>query len=109
MLITRKKSPNQELLKHLIGQRLPSDRRHFASEQDPAAPGFVDIGRIPELAFRTLKLSGHKNGGSLFARRWKRDRQAPLQLLLGHYDTVWPIGTLKDMPFEVDGNRLFSY
>ncbi|MDX1381584.1 MAG: M20 family metallopeptidase, partial [Xanthomonadales bacterium] len=30
-----------------------------------------------------------------------RRRPAPAQLLLGHYDTVWPMGTLADMPFEV--------
>jgi glutamate carboxypeptidase len=27
-----------------------------------------------------------------------------LQLLLGHFDTVWPIGTIENMPFEVQGN-----
>jgi glutamate carboxypeptidase len=26
-------------------------------------------------------------------------------LLLGHHDTVWPVGTLAEMPFRVDGNR----
>lgn len=27
-------------------------------------------------------------------------------LLLAHYDTVWPVGTLTDMPFAVDGDRI---
>jgi glutamate carboxypeptidase len=27
-------------------------------------------------------------------------------LLVGHYDTVWPIGTLATMPFLIEGNRL---
>ncbi|MFL6071872.1 MAG: M20 family metallopeptidase [Mycobacteriales bacterium] len=26
-------------------------------------------------------------------------------LLLGHYDTVWPLGTLADWPYTVDGDR----
>ena len=26
-------------------------------------------------------------------------------LLVGHYDTVWPIGTLHDMPFRVEGDQ----
>src|SRR6516165_9012130 len=52
----------------------------------------IIVERLEANAFRTLKLSGHKNGVSLFARPCKRERQAPLQLLLGHYDTVWPIG-----------------
>ena len=29
---------------------------------------------------------------------------APLEVLVGHCDTVWPLGTLAEMPFEVDGN-----
>ena len=29
-------------------------------------------------------------------------------LLLAHYDTVWPLGTLKEMPFRKQGNRIFG-
>jgi glutamate carboxypeptidase len=32
---------------------------------------------------------------------------APL-LLVGHTDTVWPLGTLAAMPFRVDGNRVYG-
>ncbi len=31
---------------------------------------------------------------------------APPVCLLGHYDTVWPLGTLASMPFTVDGDVL---
>lgn len=31
---------------------------------------------------------------------------APPVLLLAHYDTVWPLGTLAEMPFAVDGDRI---
>ena len=27
-----------------------------------------------------------------------------LEVLVGHCDTMWPLGTLAEMPFEVDGN-----
>lgn len=27
-----------------------------------------------------------------------------MQLLIGHYDTVWPVGTISKRPFSVDGN-----
>jgi glutamate carboxypeptidase len=30
---------------------------------------------------------------------------APLTLLLGHHDTVWPVGTLAERPFRLDGER----
>jgi len=62
--------------------------------------------RLRSIGFRTLKLSGRNNGGNLYARPISRTRRAPAQLLLGHYDTVWPVGTLKDMPFAVDGNTV---
>lgn len=29
-------------------------------------------------------------------------------LLLGHFDTVWPLGTLEKMPFRVEGRRAFG-
>jgi glutamate carboxypeptidase len=29
-------------------------------------------------------------------------------LLLGHLDTVWPVGTLAEMPFRVEGERAFG-
>jgi glutamate carboxypeptidase len=29
-------------------------------------------------------------------------------LLLGHLDTVWPLGTLREMPFRLDGDRAFG-
>lgn len=32
----------------------------------------------------------------------------PRSLLLTHYDTVWPIGTLNQMPFRRDGNDVYG-
>jgi glutamate carboxypeptidase len=40
----------------------------------------------------------------IFARRSDRRRGIPVQMLVGHYDTVWPIGTTAKRPFTVDGN-----
>ena len=42
------------------------------------------------------------SGGYLYARPTARPRHAPTQLLLGHVDTVWPIGTLSARPWNVD-------
>jgi glutamate carboxypeptidase len=36
--------------------------------------------------------------------RWGPDR--PRVLLLGHLDTVWPLGTLERIPWAIDGDRL---
>ena len=59
---------------------------------------------LAALGYRVRKLSGRRTGGSLFAAPLARERGRPVQLLLGHYDTVWPVGTLHDMPFEIDDN-----
>ena len=42
------------------------------------------------------------SGGYLYARPADRHRHAPTQLLLGHVDTVWPVGTLGARPWSVD-------
>lgn len=61
--------------------------------------------RLRGLEYYTLKISGQNNGGCLFARPAKRrEPGCPAQMLLGHYDTVWPIGSLDGMPFVAEGN-----
>jgi glutamate carboxypeptidase len=35
------------------------------------------------------------------------DQDKPV-LLLGHFDTVWPLGTLAQMPFRIDSGRAFG-
>jgi len=40
----------------------------------------------------------------IYARRNNRARNQAAQLLLGHYDTVWPLGTVSNRPFTVDDN-----
>jgi glutamate carboxypeptidase len=55
---------------------------------------------------RCRRLRGRTSGGMLFAAPARRGRDRPAQLILGHYDTVWPIGTLESMPFKVEGERI---
>jgi len=45
-------------------------------------------------------------GGPLhvYARPEERRRKTDIQLIVGHYDTVWPVGTIIERPFTVDGN-----
>jgi glutamate carboxypeptidase len=49
---------------------------------------------------------GRVSAGTLFARPRARTRKSPLQLLVGHCDTVWPVGTLRQMPVRVEGDSL---
>lgn len=67
---------------------------------DLLAPKLLAAG----LATRTIP--GRETGGHLFARPTSGARGRPLQLILGHCDTVWPIATLTDMPLRVDAEVL---
>lgn len=58
---------------------------------------------LEQRGFAVKRVPGRKSGGMLHARPVGRLRQDPAQMILGHYDTVWPIGTLTEMPFESDG------
>jgi len=59
---------------------------------------------LEQLGFRVYRIPGRDSGGMLYASYPERTRGAKAQLMLGHYDTVWPLGTLENMPFEVDGD-----
>jgi glutamate carboxypeptidase len=58
--------------------------------------------RLRDLSYSAWRIPGRQSGGHLFARPRRRVRRRPTQLLLGHCDTVWPLGTLADMPLVVD-------
>ena len=56
-------------------------------------------GAIAGLGYDVRRIPGREYGGHLYAR--PREGRGPAQLLLGHCDTVWPVGTVKEMPVEV--------
>ncbi len=55
-----------------------------------------------ELNFYVLIMPGKITGGYLLARPLKRLKNNPIQLLLGHCDTVWETDTILDMPIVQD-------
>ena len=57
-------------------------------------------GVLTEIGYATWRVPGRRSGGHLYTRPERR-RCAAAQLLLGHCDTVWPLGTLAEMPVEV--------
>lgn len=61
---------------------------------------------LQELGFDVRIIPGRKTGGQILAN-WKGAAgTSGSQLLLGHCDTVWPIGTLEKMPFCVEENTI---
>lgn len=89
------------LLVELAGQESPTDvpETQFAVQRRLSdaleARGYV-----------VRKIRGTRTGGHLFARPSSRKKGRPGQLLIGHSDTVWPLGTLSTMPVVVEDGRV---
>jgi glutamate carboxypeptidase len=105
----------QQILHHLQGQRqamidflsnLVLAESPSTSPEAQAAPLTILWEALDELDFAVQVLPGRETGGHLLAQL--RDRSSlnssEQQLLIGHCDTVWPMGTLKEMPLAVEGN-----
>jgi glutamate carboxypeptidase len=78
---------------------------------DPATQAAVFGLLSSELAtrgFRARVFAGRKSGGTLLAAPKDRRRGQPIQLLLGHADTVWPRGTLATMPLREEEGKLWG-
>lgn len=58
------------------------------------------------LGFAVRRLRGRRTGDHLYARPRRRERGRPGQLLIGHSDTVWPVGTLREMPVRIDNGHV---
>jgi hypothetical protein len=87
-----------DLLELLVRAESPSD--------DPSAQGpMLELlsDAFAKRGFRPRVLPGKSSGGMLLAMPAKRPRFVPHQLVLGHCDTVWPVGTLESMPIRTDG------
>jgi glutamate carboxypeptidase len=85
----------------LVSFESPSD--------DPAATRVVLehlTGEFTELGYRHRLSSPNRSGGFLYARPPHHPRRTPTQMILGHVDTVWPIGTLATRPWVVDGTEM---
>src|SRR5262245_30754890 len=83
------------LLEELVRAESPS---HVPESQGPVLSMLATaLGRLP---YYIRRIPGRQTGGHLYARPAQRLRQQPTQLILGHSDTVWPLGTLKEMPLE---------
>ncbi len=94
-------APYLELLAQLVGLESPTPEK---AECDVFASYLAQ-----EMTRRGLSVTRHPRsdaGDILEARR--AGGSGPSTLLLCHYDTVWPLGTLAFMPFHRDGDKVFG-
>ena len=65
--------------------------------------------RLESLGFRVERLEGINGCDHLRAELpGPAGKSTPHQLLLGHFDTVWPVGTLARMPVEFREGRIYG-
>ncbi len=66
-------------------------------------------GRLAEFGASVDLLRDEKLGTTLCARyHYSQDPCAKQLLVVGHLDTVWPIGTLAKMPFRIEGDKAYG-
>jgi glutamate carboxypeptidase len=86
-------------------------RHETPSTEKAALDGYADrlAGRFNELGCDTILIPNEVSGAHLKATYPSADTNSDKPaLLLCHYDTVWPLGTLEKMPFRVAGDKAFG-
>ena len=93
--------PMLALLKEMVAIESPSNNKK-------ALKNVIRFLRkeLEQLGFYTLHVSGKNTGGYLYARPLIRKKNTPLQLLIGHCDTVWELQSIKDMPVVQSNGKL---
>lgn len=91
----------QDLLCELVSIESPSD---VPEAQGPVLHRLAR--ELEGLGYLVRRIPGRRTGGHLYARPARRQRPSASQLLLGHCDTVWPIGTLETMPISLEEDMM---
>lgn len=89
------------LLAELVAIESPSDD---AAAQQPILQRLKS--EFEALSYRVRIIPGQCSGGHLFSRSAARAATPNSQLLLGHCDTVWPVGTLATMPLQTEDGMM---
>lgn len=99
----RKESALLDLTRQLVRAESPSDDKAAVD-----ACGALVAAHAKALGGRVKLHRQREYGNVLEARFGPRSKTAAARriLLLGHIDTVWPLGTLKTMPCQVSDGRL---
>jgi glutamate carboxypeptidase len=101
---------------HYLQQQAPEMTAFLKKLTEVESPSTVKNSQEEVMSFLAKALSdidypsqrrpGQKTGGFLYAKPRQRKRGQPVQLLLGHCDTVWPLNTLQSMPVEVEEEKM---
>jgi glutamate carboxypeptidase len=91
------------LLDRLVRAESPS-----TDPQSQRAPFEILAGELGRLDYVVRRVRGFDTGDHLYARPESRRHGAPFQVIVGHMDTVWPLGILRRMPVRREGDTLYG-
>ncbi|MDG1875540.1 MAG: M20 family metallopeptidase [Mariniblastus sp.] len=100
-ILRRRQSEMMELLTSMVKAESPS---HDFESQIPVQEMISES--LTDCDFEVKKFQANDAGGQLLALPKKRVKGQPVQMMLGHCDTVWPIGTLEKMPIHLTDGKL---
>ena len=87
-------------------QRLARAESPSLAPQAQAGALSILAGELEALGFAVARVPGGDHGDHLQAEAGGAGDGAARQLLLGHLDTVWPVGTVERMPVKVQEGRV---
>jgi glutamate carboxypeptidase len=90
-----------ELLQHLVEMESPSSEKELT---DRIGARLADL--FMELTGGVTETLSEEKYGNHIRGEWGTGQKQIL--LLGHFDTVWPQGQIKRMPFYIDGKRAYG-
>jgi glutamate carboxypeptidase len=105
------------ILEHLLAREREMVRllRRLAEAESPSLDPETQTGPLAilrlefeRLGFVVRSIAGVESGGMLLAVPHARSKGTSLQLLAGHCDTVWEVGTLDRMPVVERMGRLYG-
>lgn len=97
--IRSQQQPLIELMRHMVDAESPSSAPH-----EHRLIISIISEALSSLDYKVVVTGASESHQHIYARRNNRSKKKRAQLLLGHYDTVWPLGTLSKRPFTIDGN-----
>lgn len=89
------------LLQRLVEAESPSGD---PASQEVALAVLAEV--LESLDYRIVRTPGTTSAGVLLGIPRERVRHRPVQFLIGHCDTVWPLGTLETMPITLRAGKM---
>ena len=100
--VGRRKPQMLELIRQLVSIESPTEDQAAVNRCVSAVEGWI------EASGGKSERSKQKSAGDLLVGRFGPAGRAKPLMLLGHLDTVWPLGTLQKMPFRVAQGRAWG-